>query len=739
MLDTVLIVIDPLPTPHTVTGGGNYCSGGSVVYHIGLDGSETNIGYYLQRNGTIIDTLFGTGDSLDFGGTIDTGVYTVIAYDTSLYTHCHSAMLDSSSIHGWGRPGVFTVAGGGAYCSGTGGVIISLSGSEVGIDYQLMLLGSPVIGELVHGTGSTFNYGPIIPGGTYTVLATNVATGCQIMMSGSAFIYIKPLPTVYVVAGAGPYCQGDTGRHVWTSGSISGIHYQLYINGVATGPFKYGTGSGIDFGLFTTTPGFNKNFSIIAFDTVSGCQVYMADSVMLYMNPAPNVYSVIGGGSYCAGGSGVTIGLSGSQTGKMYQLYKGLVADGTPVPGTGSVISFGLRTASGTYTVTSTDAGTGCVSNMTGSVFVIINPLPAIFNVTGGGAYCAGGAGVNVGLDSSAYGIHYQLYQGWVPTGAPHGAVSGGGAFSFGLKTPAANYAVIATDSITFCTDTMHGSVNVSINPLPPVHTVTGGGSYCAGEAGVHVGLNGSNNGIGYQLYNGPTATGGAVNGTGVVLDFGLETAAGTYIVTAIDTTTHCADTMSGSATVTIIPNLVPVMTLTTHPGLVIGVGDLDTVVATVTGAGIPTFEWYLNNNLVSGATTNVFVFSVYYDNDTIVCKVTSHGTCGGLDTSKMVVVHLRDVSVKQILVNNSDIRLMPNPNKGLFSLKGTLGSANDQEVYMEVTNTLGQVVYKNKVIARSGNLNEQIMLSSNLANGMYLLNLRSGTLNSVFHFVVEQ
>ena len=51
----------------------------------------------------------------------------------------------------------------------------------------------------------------------------------------------------------------------------------------------------------------------------------------------------------------------------------------------------------------------------------------------------------------------------------------------------------------------------------------------------------------------------------------------------------------------------------------------------------------------------------------------------------------------------------------------------------------LGQVVYKNKMVIQGGKIDEQIRLGNTLSNGMYLLNLRSGTDNQVFHFVVEQ
>ncbi len=51
----------------------------------------------------------------------------------------------------------------------------------------------------------------------------------------------------------------------------------------------------------------------------------------------------------------------------------------------------------------------------------------------------------------------------------------------------------------------------------------------------------------------------------------------------------------------------------------------------------------------------------------------------------------------------------------------------------------LGQSVYKGKVIAKNGVINEQIQLTNNLANGMYMLNLQSGEDRKVFHFVLEQ
>src|ERR1035438_8526180 len=48
---------------------------------------------------------------------------------------------------------------------------------------------------------------------------------------------------------------------------------------------------------------------------------------------------------------------------------------------------------------------------------------------------------------------------------------------------------------------------------------VRGGGSYCAGDAGVHIVLIFSNTGINYQLYRGATAVGSPVPGSNAGLD----------------------------------------------------------------------------------------------------------------------------------------------------------------------------------------------------------------------------
>jgi len=89
----------------------------------------------------------------------------------------------------------------------------------------------------------------------------------------------------------------------------------------------------------------------------------------------PTAYNVNGGGAYCSGGSGVSVGLSNSQKGVSYQLYiGGSTTVGSSVAGTGSSLDFGLKTTAGTYTVKGTS--TGGTTDMTGNAVITENPLP---------------------------------------------------------------------------------------------------------------------------------------------------------------------------------------------------------------------------------------------------------------------------------------------------------------------------------------------------------------------------
>jgi len=109
------------------------------------------------------------------------------------------------------------------------------------------------------------------------------------------------------------------------------------------------------------------------------------------------------------------------------------------------------------------------------------------------------------------------------------------------------------------------------------------------------------------------------------------------------------------------------------------------------------------------------------------------------LAASDAVMITSTNVAVHNVTAAESDIKLVPNPNKGIFTLKGTLGTNLDQEVTVEVTDVIGQVIYTGKVTAHGGIVDAAVQLGNNIANGMYIVNFRAGSDNKVFHMVIEQ
>jgi hypothetical protein len=94
-----------------------------------------------------------------------------------------------------------------------------------------------------------------------------------------------------------------------------------------------------------------------------------------------------------------------------------------------------------------------------------IKPLPAIFHMTGGGSYPAGGNGVEVGLSDSEDGVFYTLRRNGIATNI---ILTGtGNPISFGLIMEPGNYSAIANNSP--CLREMEGTAVVTIiNPPFP-------------------------------------------------------------------------------------------------------------------------------------------------------------------------------------------------------------------------------------------------------------------------------
>jgi hypothetical protein len=155
-----------------------------------------------------------------------------------------------------------------------------------------------------------------------------------------------------------------------------------------------------------TTAG--TTYNVKATNATTGCVSANSSNVTVTINPLPTSTFTVSGGTVCAPGT-ITVGLSGSQSGAnfSYQLKLNGVNSGTAVTGTGAALSFGVKSASGVYTVVATNTTTTCSATMTGSA--AINPLPnSTYVLSGGAGICPGGS-VTLTLSNSEVGVNYQL------------------------------------------------------------------------------------------------------------------------------------------------------------------------------------------------------------------------------------------------------------------------------------------------------------------------------------------
>ena len=201
------------------------------------------------------------------------------------------------------------------------------------------------------------------------------------------------------------------------------------------------------------------------------------------------------------------------------------------------------------------------------------------------------------------------------------------------------------------------------------------------------------------------------------------------------------ATAASNSIAITVDPELIPVVTIVAHPGTVIFPGASDTLVANVVGGGAsPKYQWESNGVDIPGATNATYVANNFTNPDSVVCIVTSTGPCGGhAATGGVKITWYNNVGVLSSCNSADGITVIPNPNKGEFVIKGSLANTMDAEVAIEITDMLGQSVYKATIMAYSGKVNEKIIMANTVANGIYLLNIRSGEETHIIHMVIEQ
>jgi T5SS/PEP-CTERM-associated repeat protein len=443
----------------TLTAGNNLIlnNGAVLEYDLGTSSDLTVVGGNLTLGGTLnINDAggFGVGTYTLFtyaGGLTYNGVTIGATPNASLYYAIDTGTVGQVNLDVAYTAPAGPISGSSPVNDGDSGVSYSISSVANATNYTWTVPAGATIASGQGTTSITVNFGCSAVSGNITVTPSN---GSGSGTSSSLPVTVNGVGAAGGISGNAAVCAGASGV-TYSIGSVSGATtYTWSVPGDATITGGQGSTS------ITVTWGSTSGNVSVTPANANGC-VGTSSSLPVTVNASPTAFNVTGGGAYCSGGSGVVVGLDGSQSGVNYQLQVNGSPTGSPVAGNGSAISFSSQSATGTYTVVAANATTGCTSSMSGSTTVTVNPNPTVFNVTGGGTYCSGGGGATVGLDGSQSGVNYQLQLNNVNTGSP---VAGtGGALSFVNQTGVGTYTVVATDGTTGCTTNMNGSAAVTL------------------------------------------------------------------------------------------------------------------------------------------------------------------------------------------------------------------------------------------------------------------------------------
>lgn len=350
----------------------------------------------------------------------------------------------------------------------------------------------------------------------------------------------------------------------------------------------------------------------------------------------------------------------------------------------GVVTGITAGTSSLTYTV-----NTGCYT----IAEVTINPLPAA--ITGASDVCPG---LTITLNDADAGGTWSSH--YVVVGSTDGIVTGVGS---GVRE--VTYTLPSGCSAT---------TNVTVNP---VADITGFTMLCV--AAVET-LNNSVASGTWTSSNTAVATIGSSSGTITALSGGTTTISYTTPAGCIVTREETVNAVVSSGTISGATTVVAGLQITLSDDISGGAwASSNTSVATVqSGDGI-----------VTGVTPGNVVISYTVDNG-----------CGPVTGTYSVSVTSSRAG-GNVAVNNTavDFTVFPNPNKGEFTIKGVLAESKDQDIYVEVANVLGQVIYHENMTAHNGMLEQRVMLGNTLSNGTYMLKLNLPGESKVFHFVINQ
>ncbi|MBE2288255.1 MAG: T9SS type A sorting domain-containing protein [Chitinophagaceae bacterium] len=612
---TMTVSINPLPSP--ISGMSQVCIGSTVNMVSTPGGGTWDIAGVVATVGSLSGVVTGvaTGGaqvtySLPTGcktfKTITVNGLPAAITGSSAVCLGYSVVLSSLTTGGtWSASNANVSIGAGS------GVVTGMSPGTVSVTYTLPTscnrvtnvtvnpLPSPIAGPPSVCLGSNVSMSNSTPGGVWSssnttvasidpmsgvltglapgasVISYTIGSGCAVFASVS----VTPLPPPNT--GIVPFCSGAsiTLSNPSAGGTWSSGNPLIAVVGASSG----------------VVTGLNGGIANITYTAPSGCSRVSAISV----NPTPS--SILAVSALCTGNTTVLHCATPGGVWISSNTGVAVVAATGPIAGATTGISAGIVRIS--YILPS-----GCFN----TTLLTINPTPA--PVFGSSKLCVGSPETFYTASTDGY---------WDVSTPSIATVHSGVVIPLAVGSAVISY--------VFSTTGCFSERTITVNPLPLLYPVSGGGAYCAGAGGATVYLSGSQTAVRYRI----ASSGAAVDslfGTGSLITFNPISAPGVYSVSALDTATGCSRTMASTATITSVLTVAPSVTIARSSLSPVCEGTSMTFLASiVNGGSSPILAWRKNGIIVGSGTSYSYLPG---DEDVIKLSMISNAACLLFDTA---------------------------------------------------------------------------------------------------------
>ena len=472
------IVVNPNPNSYEVFTPGYFCVGstGTEIY---MENSQQGIVYELFLEGnTTGNQLEGTGGMITFENISTPGSYGIKA--TNPQTGCNTFMDNPVTVEKIARPTIYDLSGDGVVCESGSGAVLTLSGSEQGVTYELLRNGQPT-NTTLQGDGDTLHFENISSEGVYTARAVTNEMSCEIMMNGSVEVLLQSAPAMYATGGD-PYLCPQGEALVTLSGSEQGVYYELLHDGQPLDNVKAGTGQPLQF--VVDEPG---NYTINAESQENGCERVMEGEVIIQQANA--VTATAGADQQIEEGEsavlqGAASGGSGDYT--FHWMPEALLENANIQNPTTTPLEdphiFRLK---------ATDNITGCVSEEDTTQVTMVDGLFSVDAYASNDSLCYGESANLYALVQGGSGS-YDFY--WY---TPEGSFSTTQHNPLITPQTTREYIVQVDDGVTVVEDTLE----IVVNALPKIYELSGESTFCSGSQGAELQLSGQEESAEYQLF----------------------------------------------------------------------------------------------------------------------------------------------------------------------------------------------------------------------------------------------